>query len=333
MLCKNNLRPLRWRQVLFVFGSLWVFVVLTLLSPCGASSAVSPAIGSTDVHRLTQILRAELELVRLEMGEPLVSHPAGQVARVAPREVYFQALTLFRKVNRLSFELIRETTADLEPPPVEIRPRHVYAVVEKALIQLRRVKHQLGIFEKIPPSTLRSEMSPADVFQAIVKANRQLNTMLEQRFEPGDVYQEVTRALSYTTSLRGLFPRPQIPDMPAFERRKVPADVYRELLESINIVRKIIEKSGFFMMEFKPLETDSITPSDVFDVASLLVAELVFLHSQAPGATLPRKVYPPGEKFPSHVYQRARLLRAALNDLLVLVQKNPTWLENHKGQR
>ncbi len=298
-----------------------------------AHAVGSREIGPPDVYRLTQTLRDELELVRREMGKSLVPHPAGRVSRVAPREVYFQALTLFTKVNRLSFELMRETAPEFEPPTGEIRPAQVYAVVEKALEQLRRIKQKLGISEVAPEGPRNKDMTPADAFQSIVKANRQLNTMLTRRFDPSDVYQEVTRALSYTTSLRELLPQPRIPDEVPFERRKVPADVYRKLLENLEVVREILEKSGYYMMDFEPLETESITPSDVFDVASLLVAELVFLHSQAVGAASPRKAYHPGDKFPSHVYQRAGLLHAALSDLLVQVQRNPAWLKAGEGLR
>ncbi len=318
------------------FGAALI-VILLGFSGAGMSTVIEAhaldfeRIGPPDVHRLTQVLRDELELIRLEMGKPLVPHPAGRVSRVAPREVYFQALTLFTKVNRLSFALMREAASELEPPTGEIRPVQVYAVVEKALAQLRRVKQQMGITEMVPEGSHNPKMTPTDVFQTIIKANRQLNTMLARRFDPSDVYQEITRALSYTTSLRGLFPQPRIPDGVSFERRKVPADVYRKLLENLEVVREILERSGFYMMDFEPLETESITPSDVFDVASLLVAELVFLHSQAEAAAPPRKAYHPGDKFPSHAYQRAGLLYEALSDLLVQVRGKPDWLQGKEG--
>ena len=69
-----------------------------------------------------------------------------------------------------------------------------------------------------------------------------------------------------------------------------------------------------------------LTPSDVYDMATLLVSELAYLWAQLDDAAVPRPAYYPGSRFPSHVYQRAGLLERQLSDLAALVDATPDWL-------
>ena len=68
-------------------------------------------------------------------------------------------------------------------------------------------------------------------------------------------------------------------------------------------------------LEVEAEELAVVTPSDVYDVASLLVAELAHLHRQFPDAEPPHETYYPGRKFPSHVYQRVGILESQLIEL------------------
>lgn len=70
-------------------------------------SATHGQLQPPDVFLQVGIVRAELELIRLEMGKPENSGEPVLILEAAPREVFFQALTLFRKANRLSYEHLR----------------------------------------------------------------------------------------------------------------------------------------------------------------------------------------------------------------------------------
>jgi hypothetical protein len=72
---------------------------------------------------------------------------------------------------------------------------------------------------------------------------------------------------------------------------------------------------------------ETVTSSDVYDIASLIVSELSFLHSHLDGVLAPPDAYYAGRKFPSDVYQRAGLLEALLSDLQALVETSPAWLQ------
>ena len=283
------------------------------------------------VFQRVALVREEIELIRLEMGKPQVDPPPIQVEKAVPREVYFQALTLFRKADRLAFEHTREQADEPSIPAGLIQPADVSAVVDGAFERVRRVKETLGISEQADLKPVNPDIEPSQVFNSIVAANRELNHLLDHRFTPNDVYQEVTVAIAYVSRLLdspGEVSTP--PEPPAFERRKRPADVYRKLVSCFEEIHRIGENSGVAMLDLKvnDEQVEKVEPSDVYDVASLLVSELAHLHGQRRNAAPPRKVYNPGRKLPSHVYQRIGILCDQMDALKLKVQNNSDWLKD-----
>ncbi len=299
-------------------------LLLATASPAGSAPQIAPP----DVHARVMLLQQELELIRYEMGKPRRLEGGARITGVAPREVYFQALTLFRKANRLSFEHTREIVDALPRPDGEIEPADVLAVVENALDRIRRVEEKLGIGHAIAPEAPDPSKTPDDVILAILQASQQLNLLLDQPFSPAEVYEQLTLAIGYTARLRAQFRGDRIPETPVFESGKVPSDVYRKLLDCFATVRRIAEKSNLPMLSLEVHEGNVATaiPSDVYDVATLLVSELTYLWEQLDDVPPPRQAYYPGRRFPSHVYQRALLLERQLVELDQLVGSRPGWL-------
>ena len=284
-----------------------------------------------DVYEHVNLVRIELEYLRATMGRPKDETMELPVSDAEPREVFFQALTLYRKADRLCFEQSRTRVKEPAPPQGKILPGHVYGAVDAALERLRRIKKQLRLDRQFTKNPTDLAKTPSDVFRSIVQANRQLNLMLEQQFAPGDVFQQVTLAIGYTERLIEQFPGEDsiIPEPPRYEANKMPAHVYRRLLRCFATIRKITEQSGKQVLKLGQLDEAQIeraAPSDVYDVASLVVSELVYIQSELPAAAPPRKVYYPGQKFPSDVFQRVGILEKQLAQLERLVEVNPDWL-------
>ncbi len=307
---------------------------ILLISGGGAEEAEETTSEVVPAHVFQHVAKArsEVDLIRQEMGKrKLETPPPFRVEKAAPREVYFQAITLFRKSGRLAFEHTRERADELPMPTGTIQPGDVKEVVDKALDRLSRVKEALGVKESAALPPLDPKMEPTDVFHQIVMANRELNNLLEQRFSPSDVYREITVAITYMSRLLdspGSVSTP--PKAPKFERRKRPTDVYRTLVDCFEDIHVIGEKSGVRMLDLKVHEdrVEYVEPSDVYDIAALLVSELAYLHTRRRDATPPRKVYNPGRKLPSHVYQRLGILCRQMAALEKKVEENPDWLEN-----
>lgn len=69
----------------------------------------------------------DLETVRLLMGKPAVTRDRFQVEFAAPRHDFFQAQTLFRKINRLGVEVAGSTQQSAPPDAIEKFRRDYYA--------------------------------------------------------------------------------------------------------------------------------------------------------------------------------------------------------------
>lgn len=321
-----------------------IFILLTsaLLLSCNTNVAAQDASGSTDqlaaeqgefqtadLFVLVTFLQAEIELLRLEMGEAENRPYDLYLSGAQPHEVFFQTLTLFRKADQLCFEQTRQRGIAPQPPLGEVQQDQVVTVINLALERVQLVKSQLKITEKSEPAPRDPRRTLTDVFRSIVQANRQLNLLLQRPFQPSDVFQQVTFAVSYCSVLLEQFPQStRLPQAPDFERRKRPADVYQRLVGCHRLLRQISEESGLELVQLEVSDDQlgQVTPSDVYDVASLLVSELAYLHARLPNAPAPRSAFNPGNKLPSHVYQRAGMLERQLAELYKLVEASPQWL-------
>ncbi len=287
----------------------------------------------SDVFVQVSKVRAELELLRIHMGKPKANQSALIVRNAAPREVFYQAMTLFNKSDQFSFDQVRARGDRPDTPENSIRPGDVFNVVNQALARIREVKVKLNIATSIENPERDPSRTPTDVFLTIVQANRQLNLLLDQRFSPKDVYVQVSRAIGYSARLLAHFSNTlRIPDPEGLQQNKLPVDVYRRLARCYEQIRVIGEKSKLPMLH---LESDiagvDIAPSDVYDIAAIVVSELAYLHAKLAYASPPRPVFDPGRKFPSHVFQRVSILESQLETLSAETTKSPLWLSSNQA--
>jgi hypothetical protein len=284
-----------------------------------------------------ELLLAETELVRQEIGAPKERRPAVAVRGAQPRENYFEALSLCRKAQSLCFQQTGDEGPFPPPaPPADrLAPAHVLAVVDAALQRILRVKAHLGVFEQRQEPPRDEGKTPSDVFRSLVEANRQLGLMLDTRPTPTAVYEQLTEAVGAANRLLARFPGAAEPAPPPLVRGKTPADVHGGLMRCGQRLRAIMNRSGLTGAEIDwKLEPAQVTPSDVYDLATLLVSELLYLEARLPHTPLtPGAIdFLPGRKLPAHNVQRAGLLESQLEQLRKQVEAHPQWLAGAKPQ-
>ena len=208
-------QPKKSAKVFLLFVTIYVLLVSTtwgqatsMTPPPVSGRAVSPeTILPADVLSRVQWFGEELEAIRFEMGKPKDRRVTRLATDALPHEVYFQAITLFIKADRLALELTGST--GLRPRPVApsaIRPYHNWALVTAALDRLVTIKNELGIQETVSENAHPPSTKPIEVARAIVQANRQLNLMLQRRFSSSDVFQQVSWGIQYAKALLAKFP-------------------------------------------------------------------------------------------------------------------------------
>ncbi len=297
-----------------LLGSIMISLCL-MVSQAEADEDIAPP----DVFQLISAIDSEVEQIRWNMGTPLNFAQAPDVSNVSPHEVYFQTITLFDKADRLVFEQTHQSGITPVRTSGEIRPVDVYTMLEAARSRIYALGHRFDDFSKAELPPRDDSRTPTDVFQAVVQLNRQLNLMLEHRFSPSDVYRQVTMAGEYAISILTTFAK-QAPPLAKPDRvlGKRPVDVYRRLKETYALVHELGKKMGRPMLTLNSWmeHEDRILPSDVYDVASLLVSELAYIYKTRPGAPEPRAVHRGYGKIPSDVYQRVEVLNVLLKEMI-----------------
>jgi len=292
------------------------------------------SIQPADVLARVQLFHQQLESIRIEMGKPHDTRQMHLATNARPHEVYFQALTLYIKADRFALELTGST--GLKPIPVsaeEISPYHVWLLVNAAYRRLLVIKTELNIPESFTERASPATTTPTEVGRAIVRANRQLNVMLQRRFSPSEVYQQLEAARHYAQALlEGFGANQDSASLPPFQRGKTPTDVFLQLIRCFEQLEEFANVSGVSILHIdgsaarKVAPEFQVQPSDVYDLATLLLSDLAYIHGKKyRGQTIPPVPFP-GTKFPSHVFQLARGLQQQLDDLGRLVQKSPDWL-------
>ena len=301
------------------------------LNPVSGRAIVEGEILPGDVLSRVELTRAELELIRQELGKPAFSAHTARAQDTAPREVWFMANALHDKADRLAFEHVKTSAAHTGSiDTAAITPYHVWLMVNKTFMRLQAVKAVLNIPEVSEELLSPDSTTPSDVLQSMIRANQELGKLLSQQVAPADVFQQVTQAIHLNTQLLAVFEgTPRIP-LPAFERRKTPDDVYRRMTRCLELIGKIAQLSDQPMLS---VDTDSlysgaIKPGDVYVLTTLVVAELSYLHALHGDTKPATQADHPGKKTPAHVFQRVGILQAQLEALLKAVQASPDWLKS-----
>lgn len=315
-------------------------VVTLALAPVSFADVAGQDVGTPDVELVARSILQDLEVLRWQMGRPIETRDPIPVTDVAIRENFAQAMTLWRKVNQLGVELV----GGGESPPVVMLvrgavygPAHVLLVLTGIRSRLEEVREGVGVVGAAPIAeafsapTPNPDATPSDVFRDIVQANRQANRMLEREFQPGDVYQQVQQAVFYASAiLTAVDDEVAFPTVPAYEPGHTPIHVHAQLMVAFDRLSAAFDELGLDMLRwsaeaYSPDEPP--TPSDVFDLATLLLSELEYLHAQVPGAPVPLQAAHPGRRWPSNVYQQAGVLTQQTTRILVQATQNPAFTE------
>jgi hypothetical protein len=249
------------------------------------------------------------------MGRSPDERPVPEISGAVPREVYFEALALWRKADRLAGEVgAGPGSAPASPPLTDVQPAHVLRVIDAALERIRNIGVRVGVDAKTAEPAVEDQRQPADVLTALIRCNRDLSRCLERPFTPEDVYRQVALASAYASAILAARRRTSSPV--GFEPRRRPADCYQRLEACLAAARGLITTAGHTALQARGAVTD-VVPGDVYDLASIVLGEVAFLHAVTAGAA-PVHAFDPGwhgHRLPSHVHQLARTLEAQLTAL------------------
>ena len=283
------------------------------------SEIVDPA----KVYRSIKLVRGGLDALRLHMGTPDAVPLEVKVTSTESHDIYFQALALSYKINRLSFEMFHGEESRPSLPEEISQLDNSLLLTEKNLHTLHNIMDHLHI-----PVVHKDEESDAPItipqlLNEFLIANRQINLLLERHFSANDTYKQVMLAIGYTARNLARYDGViRIPPEPDFEPGKIPFDVYTRLLDCLEIISTICGELDLepFSLETGRITPGDITPSDSYDMAIVILARLDLLHKKNKINQMPREVFYPGPKYPSDVYQLSGILLQQLQQLEYLTK-------------
>ena len=286
------------------------------LSACTAAWAQE--IDNPDVFAVAAMVAEEVELVRELMGRPFDDSPRLPASDVSQHVVYFQAQSLFRKLNQLAQEQADSDRVAAPPVPEgDLSPADTIVVVQEALAQIRTVKRALGIDTEadiFPPTS----SSATGTFMTLLDINRQVNLLMDEPPRPADVYGQVTLSAVFAAGVLAHLGESEIlPAPPAFDGYRRPADVYGVLLRCAEILGRIGDTAGAPTLNISPRRNipDDIEPGHVYDIATIVVGGLALVSSMLEAEDVFPTLETPERIFPTQVYARANVLLQQLEQI------------------
>lgn len=275
-------------------------------------------IRASDVLARVLLLRDHLEEIRQVMGRPPPPPPVLHAANVAVRENVVMAINVRRRVSQLAYEQLRSDPEWRELPPQQASQADVFRLVDKSLKEVLRVRRELGISTPISEQARPEGVSAAQVFDALVEVGSLVNALLVEQSSSSGNFVGVTFGVHVALKMHLKLVDRAIPDMPPPVSKKMSPDVFKALLDVFGRVRALAEAAGRQVLDLKVDQAAGrrVTPDDVSNLVAIVLSELLWLHGLVEGAEQPTKAYPAGQKFPSHVYRRARFLESVLVDIL-----------------
>ena len=310
-------------KFLFTTLSIFLFLNVSAANEIKRPNIVEPK----HVYALSKLLNQNIDGIREKMGRARISKSIVEIKNAQPREVYFQAVNLLEKVEQLHFEITYAHEEKTSHEYAELNPGSVWDELIVSLSKIEKINEHLAISKVNELPSIIEGKTPSDVYTQILINVRQVNVLLAEPYTPSKVFQELSTALNYTFRLYKNVPSLKLQEMPKFTPNLTAANVYDEMMLCFSTISELSKHSGFLALEIAAIDKIKIKSGDVYDIATLINSELSFLDKQKnDGAYFYQSVYP-GEKTPSHVYQRLRFLHKHLKALQKAVYKNKDWLK------
>ena len=296
-----------------------------------ASGAVVSIEGLTPAEVLARVrvIQAELEQIRFEMGKPPFSFKSISVKDAQPRQVLFQATSMFSNTGRLYFEI-----SGRQPPTLRsritknVRPGHAWMAANDTywmLVELRKLLElpTAPVEQPQPPET-----SPTDVLEAVIETNRMLHALTNSGPTSEEVLHRVMLAEEAVSRLLATFPGAATRTPGRLQRGKTPADVYVALYNSLETLTKIAAQYDFETIQpgtsaisLSKEERANLSPARVYDLATLVSSELIYLYATQSDdvVTAPEITH---YVLPSHVFQHVEALQRNMTELELQLRTN-----------
>ena len=210
--------------------------------------------------------------------------PAYKVTNAQPYEVNFIAKSVLNKAQRLSFSYTKKLGGHTPKSKLfHDKPINVFRLVNQSMISVQFVKQANGIETQFKEEIVNTA-TPSDVYNQLLKNSRMLSNLNTNKIKPSDVLEVIDEACQIAieikqNSLKGGAELNTDTINEVQYTDKTPQDVFYNLVSLFGLLSEYARDE--FTKEILQLEVVNIDreiePSDVIDLANLILAELTYL--------------------------------------------------------
>ncbi len=291
--------------------------------PGAVSGRIHNDIQPRDVYARAVWLNEEITLLDVDNKLTIKNTvPAYKVTNAQPYEVNFIAKSVLNKAQRLSFSYTKKLGGHTPKSKLfHDQPINVFRLLNQSMISIQFVK-QANEIETLCKEEIVTNATPSDVYNMLLENARMLSNLNTNKIKPSDVLEVIDEAFDLAIEIKqnslkgGTYINTEIINKAQYTD-KTPRDVFYNLVSLYGLLTEYArDEFTKEILQIEIVEIDrEIEPSDVIDLANLILAELTYLTQSNSLMTQKKPVQlnnRTGKTTPSTVFNRVNDIRAVL---------------------
>jgi len=275
-----------------------------------ATGGVTPS----HVFQKTQQIIEEIYILRDTIGLTDTPLEPDEQKSKSPIHVYTKGLELLEKVSRAERKLGMAPAEVGELPLKKITPTDVAILADSILLELGKMKQQLAIDGKAPKIKFVGGKTPSHVYTNMWRASYMMDG-LTGKLTPNDVFRNVQYIQDEMELIATNMNVELDLESTKADSRKSPKDVAQQGMLALYKIAALQRRLGMDSTGVPSFTLVRITPSDVYDITNMLLAEVlrikIFLEIPLPRGSHPALI----GKTPTDVYAEMKLVADNMNKL------------------
>ncbi len=253
----------------------FIFLLLVLMwLPC-AVLAAEPT--PSDVYQKVYQISQEVQIIKRHFRVDQVAEEMNVTVSLTPGHSWQKAYEILYKINRFRQEHgLSLISVPSREPLLKLSPMVAYEQMERIISELHILKYHLDITEEVATPEIFTGKVPVDVYNLLNRVSSEMDILNGKTLIPSDVLTQAVRILEdinfilEALGIKSTVIPPKknvgVPPGGAFENVLL-------LLEEIKRIQGLIGMDSIDFHVFTPKHRQ-ITPSDVFSIAGIALAEL-----------------------------------------------------------
>jgi hypothetical protein len=255
---------------------MYKFLITTLfITTLSIEASQNKTAWSDKIYTQTNYILKDVQIIKKYLNVNTKASSKDIKINMFIRHTRARAYEIFTKLNilRSSYSLPLIEAPNMEPT-TETNPIYTYTQLERLKTEVDILKQHLGINSKPKPLKIVTNKNITDTYNLLGQVSAELDTINAKAFTPSHVFSEAMRIYE---DIDAILVKLSINDNispPKKEINDKPIDTYKIAIKILNKIKSLESNSGIESINFYAFDRTNITPSDVFEITQIILAEL-----------------------------------------------------------